>query len=197
MTQARRTGQKNRHRRKATKSKTRSSHQWGLMFIVLLSGVAIGALLFGYGPFGEGLKNYHQQRLHRQQQNHVTEQTAKKDAITLVRTEKEFTFYDILEDDIGRVLPEDFPVEETARERKKYLYIMQIASFNSLESAEALRARLGLKGFQAVVESKGDKFRVKMGPYSDRRKLKNSRTKIKKAGFNVKPIGIQYRKKIE
>lgn len=194
MAQARRTGQKNRRTNKPAKRKTRSSQQWGLMFVVLLSGVAIGALLFGYGPFGKGLKNYREQMEHRQQQNNA-EQLAAENATGLVRTEKEFTFYDILEDDIGRVLPDNFPVEETARERKKYLYIMQIASFSSRDGAEELRARLGLKGFQSVVESKGTKFRVKMGPYSDRRKLKNARTKIKKAGFNVNPIGIQYRKK--
>lgn len=193
MAQARRTGQKNRRNKRTAKPKTRSSQQWGLMFIVLLSGVAIGALLFGYGNFGKGLKNYRDQMVERQQQSNAEQQAAEQTG--LVRTEKEFTFYDILEDDIGRVLPENFPVEESARERKKYLYIMQIASFNSREGAEELRARLGLKGFQSVVQSKGDKFRVKMGPYSDRRKLKNARTKIKKAGFNVNPIGIQYRKK--
>lgn len=194
MAQARRTGQKNRRNKKNTKPKTRSSQQWGLMFIVLLSGVAIGALLFGYGDFGKGLKNYREQMVDRQQQLNAEQQAAEQ-ATGLERTEKEFTFYDILEDDIGRVLPENFPVKESARERKKYLYIMQIASFNSREGAEELRARLGLKGFQSVVQSKGDKFRVKMGPYSDRRKLKNARTKIKKAGFNVNPIGIQFRKK--
>lgn len=196
MAQARRTGQKNRRNNKAAKPKTRSSHQWGLMLVVLLSGVAIGALLFGYGPFGKGLKIYREQLEDRQQTNAIEKQ-AQENATEVVRTEKEFTFYDILEDDIGRVLPENFPVEESARERKKYLYIMQIASFNSREGAEELRARLGLKGFQSVVQSKGDKYRVKMGPYSDRRKLKNARTKIKKAGFNVNPIGIQYRKKGE
>lgn len=194
MAQARRTGQKNRRTNKAAKPKTRSSHQWGLMLVVLLSGVVIGALLFGYGPFGKGLKNYREQMEDRQQIK-VAEKQAAKNAADLVRTEKEFTFYDILEDDIGRVLPDNFPVEETERERKKYLYIMQIASFSNRKGAEELRARLGLKGFQSVVQSKGDKFRVKMGPYSDRRKLKNARTKIKKAGFRVNPIGIQYRKK--
>ena len=195
MAQARRTGQKSRGN-KTTKPKTRSSHQWGLMFVVLLSGVAIGALLFGYGPFGKGLKNYREQMEDRQQQASV-EQQAIENASAIVRTEKEFTFYDILEDDIGRVLPNDFPVEEDSRERKKYLYIMQIASFSSRDGAEELRARLGLKGFQSVVQSKGDKFRVKMGPYTDRRTLKNARTKIKKSGFNVNPIAIQYRKKEE
>lgn len=194
MAQARRTGQKNRRNNKGSKPKTRSSQQWGLMFVVLLSGVAIGGLLFGYGPFGEGLKNYRAQ-LEQQHLQEDAEQKAAENDTSLVRTEKEFTFYDILEDDIGRVLPENFPVEESARERKKYLYIMQIASFTSREGAEELRARLALKGFQTVVQNQGTKFRVKMGPYNNRRQLKNARTKIKKAGFRVNPIGIQYRKK--
>lgn len=195
MAQARRTGQKNRRKNKQNKPRTRSSHQWGLMLIVLLSGVAIGALLFGYGPFGEGLKNYRQQWQQRQAAEPVGNSVGEANAV--VRTEKEFTFYDILEDDIGRVLPDNFPIEESARERKKYLYIMQVASFNSYDAAEAFRARMALKGFKSVVESKGTKYRIKMGPYSDRRTLKNARTKVKKAGFNVNPIGIQYRKKTD
>lgn len=194
MAQAKRTGQKRKS--PARPAAPRARQPWGLLLIVLLSGVVLGALLTGYGPLGKGLKNY-------KEQWHAERQVAPPDAhstdpevrVGPVRTEKQFSFYDILEDDIGRVLPDDFPVEESAREKKRYIYILQVASFRSRQGAEELRAKLALKGFESVVEEKTGKYRVKMGPYGDRRKLKNARTQVQKTGFGLRPIGIQYRKK--
>ncbi len=189
MAQARRTGQR---RKSQPKRKTKSSQQWGLLLVVLLSGMALGALLFGYGPFGKGLHNYAQQtRIQQETAPVATDATTQSP----VRTEKEFQFYEILEDNIGRVLPDNFALEEPGRDKKKYLYIMQVASFNSSKGAQELKARLALKGFQSMVEEKSGKYRVKMGPYSDRRKLKNARTKVQKTGLGLRPIGIQYKKK--
>lgn len=191
MAQARRTGQK----RKTTRPASRSRQPWGLLLIVLLSGVALGALLTGYGPLGQGLKNYKDQWLAERDTDKEQLPIANDNNSGPVRTEKEFSFYDILEDDIGRVMPDDFPVEESAREKKQYIYILQIASFTSREGADELRAKLALKGFETVVEEKTGKYRVKMGPFGDRRKLKNARTQIQKTGFGLRPIGIQYKKK--
>jgi len=178
---------------KTKKKKTRSSFPWFLLFIVLVSGIAIGAVaagyFFGYGQFGHGLKNYHWTN------PHANKEDNNDTAETPVRTEKNFEFYDLLEGTRDRVLPDDFSVEQTERQREQYFYIMQIATLSSQSAADSLRAKLALKGFETTVENKDGKFRLKMGPFSDRRKLKNARNDIKNTGYGLNPIGIQYKKK--
>lgn len=179
--------------KKTKKKKTRSSLPWGLLLIVLVSGAVIGAIaagyFFNYGDLGHGLKNYQWTK-----QNDADLANRNKQAAP-VRTEKNFEFYDLLEGTRDRILPEDFSVEQTERQRQQYFYVMQIATLSSRAAADALRAKLALKGHETKVENKNGKFRLKMGPYTDRRKLKNARNKIKNAGFGLNPIGIQYKKK--
>lgn len=201
MAQARRTGQKRDKRAVVNRAKAPSSQQWGLLLIVLLSGVAIGALLFGYGPWGQGLKNYRQKVMQQPSGQNAAKQGGENQAgspstalaNTTQRTEKEFTFYNVLENDIGRVLPDDFPATDTERDKKKYRYTMQLASFKSIKGAQKLRARLALKGIETQVENKQGNFRITMGPFNSRRTLKNVRNKVKAAGLGLKPIAIQYR----
>jgi len=193
MVQARQTAR--RAPKKTKKKKVRSSFPWGLLLIVLASGIVIGAIaagyFFNYGQFGHGLKNY-------QWTNPSGQVESKNDQkVSPVRTEKNFEFYDLLEGTRDRVLPEDFSVEQTQRQKEQYFYIMQIATLSSQSAAENLRAKLALKGFETTVENKDGKFRLKMGPFSDRRKLKNARNEIKNTGYGLNPIGIQYKKKSE
>lgn len=191
MVQARQTGRKTRGKTK--KKKPHSSLPWGLLLIVLISGTIIGAIaagyFFNYGVWGQGLKNYRWSLI---QTNNKPE---KNQVAAPVRTEKTYEFYGMLEGTRDRILPDDFSVEQTARQKKNYYYIMQIATLSSQSSADALRAKLALKGFETTIENKEGKFRLKMGPYTDRRTLKNARNKIKNTGFGLSPIGIQYRKK--
>jgi len=192
MSQVRRTSRKTASRKKV-KPKTPSSLPWGLLLIVLVSGIFLGGFAAGYffdlGPFGKGLKNYDlKTAAHKQVQK-------KDEELKPVRTEKNFEFYDVLEGTRDRVLPDDFSVQQTAKERAKYYYIMQIATLSSESAADALRAKLALKGFETTVQQKTGKYRLKMGPYQDRRALKNARNKVKNAGFGLNPIGIQYKKK--
>ena len=190
MAQARQTA---RRAPKEAKKKTRSSLPWGLLIIVLTSGLVIGAIaagyFFNYGNLGQGLKNYQWSQSQSNQNKDANKQTSP------VRTEKNFDFYDVLEGTRDRVLPEDFSVEQTDRQRQQYFYIMQIATLSSKSAADSLRAKLALKGFDTKVEEKNGKFRLKMGPFSDRRKLKNVRNEIKKTGFGLNPIAIQFKKK--
>ena len=191
MAQARQTARKTP--KKKNKKKTRSSLPWGLLLIVLASGAVIGAIaagyFFNYGDLGQGLKNYNWSNRGNGDQVNNDQQAAP------VRTEKNFEFYDLLEGTRDRVLPDDFSVEQTERQRQQYFYIMQIATLSSKSAADALRAKLALKGHETTVENKNGKYRLKMGPFSDRRKLKNARNKIKSTGFGLNPIGIQYKKK--
>ena len=191
MAQARQTAR--RAPKETKKKKTRSSLPWGLLAIVLVSGCAIGAIaagyFFNYGKLGQGLKNYQWSQSQANQNKDANKQTSP------VRTEKNFEFYDVLEGTRDRVLPEDFSVEQTDRQRQQYFYIMQIATLSSKSAADSLRAKLALKGFDTKVENKNGKFRLKMGPFSDRRKLKNVRNEIKKTGYGLNPIAIQFKKK--
>jgi len=179
--------------KEARKKKTRSSVPWGLLIIVLTSGFVIGAIaagyFFNYGKLGHGLKNYQWSKSHDKQNKDAIKQ------VSPVRTEKNFEFYDVLEGTRDRVLPDDFSIEQTDRQRQQYFYVMQIATLSSKAAADSLRAKLALKGFDTTVENKNGKFRLKMGPFSDRRKLKNVRNKIKKTGYGLNPIAIQFKKK--
>lgn len=188
MVQARQTARKTPKKKK----NTRSSLPWGLLLVVLVSGTMIGAIaagyFFNYGDYGHGLKNY---QWSKSSDNNVN----KNQQAAPIRTEKKFEFYDLLEGTRDRVLPDDFSVEQTKRQRQQYFYVMQIATLSSRSAADSLRAKLALKGHETKVENKNGKFRLKMGPFTDRRKLKNARNKIKSAGFGLNPIGIQYKKK--
>ena len=53
--------------------------------------------------------------------------------------------------------------------------------------AEKLRARLALKGYRSVtqareVEGKGLYYRVRLGPYPDKRKAKTAKNQLRKLG---------------
>ncbi len=195
MAQARRTGQNRAGRNNNKAKKTRSSQQWGLIFIVLISACAIAALLFGYGPFGKGLKNYRDHATHEQESAPVPDAVTDQKPDAVKRTEKEFSFYNVLEDDTGLVLPNNFPIIESDAEkaRKKYRYIMQLASFKSWAGAEDMQVKLAKKGISVRIEEKTGNFRLKMGPYTSRRKLKNERNEVVATGLGLNPIAIQYK----
>jgi cell division protein FtsN len=68
---------------------------------------------------------------------------------------------------------------------------LQAASFREKSDAEKLRARLGLKGFSSItqareVKGKGVYYRVRLGPYSDKRKAKTVKNKLQRLG--VRPF---------
>jgi cell division protein FtsN len=190
MSQARRTRRK--PFKKAPKKRVRSSFPWGLCFIVLVSGFALGAFaagyFYGYGPLGKGLKNYDLTMAEKVEKIGDQQQDAP------VRTQKEFQFYEMLEGKRDLILPDDFSIEQTAVDRAKYYYIMQIATLSSKSAADSLRAKLALQGYETVVQEKNGKYRLKMGPYEDKRTLKNARNRIKNTGLGLSPIAIQYKK---
>jgi cell division protein FtsN len=105
-------------------------------------------------------------------------------------TEKDFEFYELLPD-IERVMPDDLPDAEPVRPPENVDYFLQAASFRAYSDAEKLRARLALKGFKSVtqardVEGKGTYYRVRLGPYSDKRKAKTAKNKLQRLG--VRPF---------
>jgi len=94
-------------------------------------------------------------------------------------------------------MPDDLPNSQPSREHENYDYYLQAASFKEAADAEKLRARLGLQGYQSVmqareVKDKGTYYRVRLGPYPDKRKAKTVKNRLQKLG--VKPFMYSVKK---
>ena len=168
---------------------------WGLVLVILLCGVMIGLLINGINSdnprLGAGLK----QLLEKQPNN--TEADPEIAAVLANQsTEKNYEFYDLLPD-IEKVMPDDLPDSEPVRPAENLDYFLQAASFRAYADAEKLRARLALKGFKSVtqardVEGDGTYYRVRLGPYPDKRKAKTAKNKLQRLG--VRPFVYSVKK---
>ncbi|MFT6407289.1 MAG: cell division protein FtsN [Arenicella sp.] len=166
------------------------------MLVILISGVVLGALLNGArtddSQFGAGLKALFAST------ETVTdaEDKAIEALIKNKSTEKEFDFYTVLPD-IEQIMPDDLPNATPTKARDDLHYYLQAASFKSHADAEKLRARLALKGFKSITqarssEAKGTLYRVRLGPYTDKRKAKTAKNKLQKLG--VRPFVFTVKK---
>jgi len=180
---------------KAKKVRKQWDLPWGLMFVILLCGVVIGMLVngaqTGSSDFGSGLNT-----LFTASKNTVEQEQTIAEFIEQKSTEKEFDFYTLLPD-IEKVMPDDLPNSQPSREHENYDYYLQAASFKEAADAEKLRARLGLQGYQSVmqareVKDKGTYYRVRLGPYPDKRKAKTVKNRLQKLG--VKPFMYSVKK---
>ncbi len=197
MPQARRIKPKAKPKAKKKASKNRNI-PWGLMLVILVSGVVLGMLINGArtgdSEFGAGLKALFSSN----QEASDAEDKAIEELIKNKSTEKEFDFYTVLPD-IEQIMPDDLPDSEPTRPDSNLDYYLQAASFKSHADAEKLRARLALKGFKSITqtrssEEKGTLYRVRLGPYADKRKAKTAKTKLQRLGvrpfvFTVKKTG--------
>ena len=197
MPQARRIKPKAKPKAKKKASKNRNI-PWGLMLVILVSGVVLGMLINGArtgdSEFGAGLKALFSTK----QEASDSEDKAIEELIKNKSTEKEFDFYTVLPD-IEQIMPDDLPDSEPTRPDANLDYYLQAASFKSHADAEKLRARLALKGFKSITqarssEEKGTLYRVRLGPYADKRKAKTAKNKLQKLGvrpfvFTVKKTG--------
>ncbi len=194
MAQARRI--KPKPKAKAKKAKKNRNIPWGLMLVILVSGIVLGMLLNGArtgdSEFGSGLKT-----LFASTQNASdAEDKAIEELIKNKSTEKEFDFYTVLPD-IEQIMPDDLPDATPDKPRDDLDYYLQAASFKSHSDAEKLRARLALKGFKSITqarssEQKGTLYRVRLGPYPDKRKAKTAKNKLQKLG--VRPFVFTVKK---
>ena len=187
MSQARRTRKKTTNRKRRSQ---KSATPWGLLIVVLLSGVVLGMLFKGIsegeGEMGTGLKNLIETtRKANAEQRKQNQPTAQEQ----VKKPKDFDFYDVLPD-IEQVMPDDLPESVAAEPKKKYNYYLQAASFSKQADAEEMRAKLGLNGYQSTtqakqIEGKGTVYRVRLGPYESKRQAKNVRFELKKLGISA------------
>jgi len=196
MPQARRIKPKPQSKSKSKGSKKSLNLPWGLLFVILISGIILGSLFNGArtgdGGFGSGIKTL----LESQDTQLTAEDKAIEELIKTKSTEKEFDFYTILPD-IEQIMPDDLPGAAPARPKENLDYYLQAASFRKNADAEKLRARLALKGHKSLTqvrttEDKGIFYRVRLGPYADKRKAKNAKTKLQKLG--VRPFVFTVKK---
>ena len=172
---------------------------WGLLLIVLCCGTLLGLLISGAQSddqdFGSGLKE-----LLRVSTPVVNEDQDIADLIETESTEDfDPDFYEVLPD-IEQVMPDDLPEASLSRPRPNLDYFLQAASFREHADAEKLRARLALKGYKSItqardVEGKGRFFRVRLGPYADKRKAKTAKNRLQRLG--VRPFVYTVKKATE
>ena len=183
---------------KSTPKKTLKSRDipWGLMLVILVSGIVLGALINGArtgdSALGTGLKALFEA----DETVSDAEDKAIEELIKNKSTEKEFDFYTVLPD-IEQIMPDDLPDATPTRADSIYDYYLQAASFKSHADAERLRARLALKGFKSITqarssEEKGTLYRVRLGPYTDKRKAKTAKNKLQRLG--VRPFVFTVKK---
>jgi hypothetical protein len=192
MAQARRI--KKKPAKKAKKNNFVWNIPWGLILVVLGSCVVI-ALLFhgaknGDSQFGAGLKE-----ILRDFEAEPDENAEIAELIELKSSKKEYDFYTLLPD-IEKVMPDDLPDSQPVSAPQDVDYYLQAASFRERIDAEKLRARLTLKNYQAVtqareVEGQGTYYRVRLGPYADKRKAKTAKNKLQKLGVRPFIFSVQ------
>ena len=167
MAQARRIKPKASKAKKSSKKVSLLRLPWGLMFVILASGVVLGMLFSGVSSgdklLGAGLK-----QLFKSNQNVVVPEVAIVDLKGTKSSEKEFDFYELLPE-IEKVMPNDVTDVNPTRADANVDYYLQAASFINSADAEKFRAELALKGFKSiiqsqVVEGKGKYYRVRLGP---------------------------------
>lgn len=177
----------------AKKTKTKVARKprnipWGLLLVVLISGVVLGKLISGAQNDGNGLGSG-LRALFSTDSEPIDDDQAIAELVDK-STETEFEFYSVLPD-IEQVMPDDLPEAAPSRPDANLDYYVQAASFRNQSDAEKLRARIALKGFKSITQARtseetGTFFRVRLGPYSNRRKAKTVKNKLQKIG--VRPM---------
>ncbi len=181
---------------KAKKKKLNFRFPWGLTLVVLVSGFVVYKLLSGAqqddSQWGQGLKAWWENN----QTAVEDEDKAIKSLIDDKSAPKEFEFYSVLPN-IEQIMPDDLPEAVPTRAPDNLDYYLQAASFRAHADAEKLKAHLALKGFVSVTqrratEDNGVFYRVRLGPYADKRKAKTAKNKLQKLG--VRPFIFTVRK---
>ncbi|MFT5571803.1 MAG: hypothetical protein ACI9FR_000723 [Cryomorphaceae bacterium] len=187
MAQARRI--KRKPAKKANKARPVANLPWGLIIVILVCGIVLGMMLMGVqkgdSDFGAGLK-----QLFKSSEPAEDSDQAIAALIEDRGADKTFTFYDMLKDD-EQFMPDDLPEAAPTRANDNLHYYLQAASFREEVDADKLRARLALKGFKSTTQARrvpdsGLYFRVRLGPYADKRKAKTVKNKLQRLG--VRPF---------
>lgn len=170
-----------------------------MLIIGLVSGAILAALYMGTqsggggARLGTGLKALYEQHRHR-----VAVDEPKPPSVPSREPPPtaKFDFYTVLPE-IERVMPDGFKDVEVEPKRgtKPVAYILQAASYANYVDADRLKANLALSGFEptvqkVVIEGKGVYYRVRLGPYASKRKMKNDKQRLAKLGISSLPLRL-------
>ncbi len=162
-----------------------------MLFIGLICGVLLTALYFGAKSgdgrqLGSGLK-----ALIEQKRSRAADDAAAPSRGTPVRRSAptaKFDFYTVLPE-IERVMPDGIEESEQGAKTgsKPSIFMLQAASYENYADADRLKAKLALSGFESSVQKvsvqgKGIYYRVRLGPYTSKRKMKNDKQRLEKLG---------------
>ena len=184
MAQARRIKPKTKKAKVIKKPRKPLNLPWGVMAVILVSAVVLISLFISSrdegSSFGAGLNAFFDQSPPVEGSDEAIASLIEEKA-----ADKTFSFYDILKDD-EQFMPDDLPDSVPVRPDANTEFYLQAASFINEADAEKLRANLALKGFKSKTQARTNKdviyYRVRLGPFSDKRKAKNAKTKLQKIG---------------
>ncbi len=185
-------------RRKSRRRDSAAWSPWMMLLVGLVSGTVLASLYLGAKSgdmfdMGSGLRVL--LSTNDAPATRAAHPTRAEPAAPAPKTS--FDFYTVLPE-IERVIPETFADTDngpaTERETPAH-YILQAGSYAKLSDADHLKARLVLSGFDTTVqrisiEGKGVYYRVRVGPYADKRALKNAKQRLQKMGINGLPLKV-------
>lgn len=127
---------------------------------------------------------------------HDTRGVKKSDAEAIRPPERRFDFYTLLPE-LEVVIPEPKPpasadktdAQPPSRQSTAGGYVLQAGSFQRLEQADSLKARLALLGVQANIQSvRVDNdiwHRVRVGPYPELSRINQARTRLRENNIDT------------
>lgn len=189
-----------KRRSRARKTPARKSSRgpsWGMLIIGLVSGSVLAFLILGaqdadHNGFGSGLKTLLQKGPDRSG-DEVKQQEPTQEAPS---PKAKLDFYTVLPK-IERIISD--PVEPAKEddpkpEEKNVAYVLQAAAYENFNDADRLKAQLTITGFEAKVQkvTVEDKvyFRVRLGPYQSRQKLKQVEQQLLEQGIKAMSLKI-------
>jgi len=114
-------------------------------------------------------------------------------------SEPQFDFYTILpnkEINISEWVADDDTLIKTVIEDDNSVYLLQVGSFNQNEAADQVKAQLALLGIVAniqrvVINGQDTRFRVRVGPYADKKKLNEELRKLQENNLEYMLLKLQ------
>lgn len=85
---------------------------------------------------------------------------------------------------------------EPAAAPPTYRYLLQAGSYKSERDAERMKAKLALNGYEPAIQrveipARGTYYRVRLGPYPDKRALRLDRKRLAREGINAMALRLE------
>ena len=175
---ATKTGKKSKNSRKSSRrGSTSSPLKWLVTGLVLGIGVA---LLVYFQLAGDKIP-----KLNLTNQKTTKVKKIKEFPAVEAPTEKEYEFWEMLKYKQIEIPQSDQPTRKTDKPTRHY--VMQCGSFKQQLMAEALKAKIGMAGFESNIHKTEEKdgfswHRVVLGPYTSKRKAEANRHRLNENG---------------